>query len=200
MESQLQSLIDKIRTDGVAEAEKQGKAVIDEAEQKAARLLADAESQAEGILDRAKQDAARTEEAGKKALEQAGRNLVLGLERNITDLFDRVLKAEIAEALTPDVLASLLESVIGKWGPESGVVVELSEKDSEALTKGLLAKVQERVKGGVTLKSVETVDAGFSISEKNGSVFYDFTAGGIAEILAEYLNPMLGEILKKGVK
>ena len=200
MESQLQSLIDKIRTDGVAEAERQGKAVIDEAEQKAARLVADAESQAEGILERAKQDAARTEDAGKKALEQAGRNLVLGLERNITELFDRVLKEDIAQALTPEVLANLLDSVIGKWGPESGVVVELSEKDSEKLTEGLLAKVQERAKGGVTLKPVETVDAGFSLSEKNGSVFYDFTSGGIAEILAEYLNPMLGEILKKGVK
>ena len=200
MESQLQSLIDKIRTDGVAEAEKQGKEVIDEAEKRAARVVADAESQAQGILDRAKQDAARTEDAGKKALEQAGRNLVLGLERNITELFDRVLKDEISEALTPEILAGLLESVIGKWEPESGVVVELGPKDSEQLTKGLLAKVQERAKGGVTLKPVETLDAGFSISEKNGSVFYDFTSGGIAEILAEYLNPMLGEILKKGVK
>ena len=200
MESQLQSLIDKIRTDGVAEAEKQGKEVIDEAEKRAARVVADAESQAQGILDRAKQDAARTEDAGKKALEQAGRNLVLGLERNITELFDRVLKDEISEALTPEILAGLLESVIGKWEPASGVVVELGEKDSEQLTQGLLAKVQERAKGGVTLKPVETLDAGFSISEKNGSVFYDFTSGGIAEILAEYLNPMLGEILKKGVK
>lgn len=200
MESQLQSLIDKIRSDGVAEAERQGKVVIDEAEQKASQLVADAEKQAEGIVSRAKQDAERTEDAGKKAIEQAGRNLVLGLERNIKELFDRVLKEEISEAMTPEVLAKVLESVIGKWGPDSGVVVELSEKDADELTKGLLAKVQERAKGGVTLKPVETVDAGFSISEKNGSVFYDFTSGGIAEILAEYLNPMLGEILKKGAK
>jgi V/A-type H+-transporting ATPase subunit E len=200
MESQLQSLIDKIRSDGVAEAERQGKAVIDEAEQKASQLVADAEKKAEGIIARAKQDAERTEDAGKKAIEQAGRNLVLGLEGNIKELFDRVLKEEISEAMTPEVLASVLESVIAKWSPESGVVVELSEKDSEKLTTGLLAKVQQKAKGGVTLKPVETVDAGFSISEKNGSLFYDFTSGGITEILAEYLNPMLGEILKKGAK
>jgi V/A-type H+-transporting ATPase subunit E len=200
MESQLQSLIDKIRSDGVAEAERQGKAVIDEAEQKASQLVADAEKKAEGIIARAKQDAERTEDAGKKSIEQAGRNLVLGLERNIKELFDRVLKEEISEAMTPEVLASVLESVIAKWSPESGVVVELSEKDSEKLTTGLLAKLQQKAKGGVTLKPVETVDAGFSISEENGSVFYDFTSGGISEILAEYLNPMLGEILKKGAK
>ncbi len=200
MESQLQSLIDKIKNDGVAEAEKKAQEVVAEAEKKAARIEAEAKTKADGIVEQAKQEAARTEEAGKKALEQAGRNLVLGLEKNITGLFDTVMKEEIKTALTPDVLANLLEKILGKWESGKGVVVELSKEDSAALANGLLGKLQEKAKGGITLKPVDTVDSGFSIGEKDGSAYYDFTDSGIAEVLAEYLNPMLGEILKKGIK
>lgn len=82
MESQLQSLINKIKTDGVAEAEKEAQAVVTEAENKASRIAAEAKTKADEIVERAKQEAARTEEAGKKALEQAGRNLVLGLKKH----------------------------------------------------------------------------------------------------------------------
>lgn len=200
MESQLQSLIDKIKTDGVAEAENQAQAIIAEAEKNASRIEADAKSKADEIEERAKQEAARTEEAGKKALEQAGRNLVLGLEKNITSLFDGVMKEEIKSALTPDVLANLLEKIVTKWDSGKGVVVELSKEDASALTSGFLGKLQEKAKGGLTLHPVDTVDAGFSIGEKDGSAYYDFSDWGIAEVLAEYLNPMLGDILKKGVK
>ncbi len=200
MESQLQSLINKIKTDGVAEAEKEAQAVVTEAENKASRIEAEAKTKADEIVERAKQEAARTEEAGKKALEQAGRNLVLGLEKNITGLFDTVMKEEIKTALTPDVLATLLEKILGQWEPGKGVVVQLSKEDAAALTNGLLGKLQEKAKGGLTLQPVDTVDSGFSIGEKDGSAYYDFTDWGIAEVLAEYLNPMLGDILKKGVK
>jgi V/A-type H+-transporting ATPase subunit E len=56
--------------------------------------------------------------------------------------------------------------------------------------------LSEELKKGVVLKPVAHIDAGFRVGEKNGSAYYDFTAGGVAEILAEYLNPRLAEIMK----
>lgn len=200
MESQLQSLIDRIRTDGVAEAEKQAKAIIEDAERNAQRILSEAKSQADAVVEGAKRDAARAEEAGKKALEQAGRNLILGLEKSIRELLDRILREEIETALTPDVLGAMLEKIIARWEPEKGVVVGLSERDERALARGLFKKLEEKAKTGVTLQPVETVDAGFSISEKGGELYYDFTSAGIAEFLSQYLNPTLAEILKKGFR
>ena len=200
METQLQSLIDKIKSDGVAEAEKQAQTIISDGEEQASKRIREAESRAEQIIEDAKQNAVRLEDAGKKALEQSGRSLVLGVEKSLTELFDRVLKEEITEALTPKVLAGILEKIIEKWDPDKGFMVELGESDEKELLKGLLGNLQKKAKKGLTLKPVKVIDAGFSIGEKDGSLFYDFTDWGMAEMLAQYLNPMLGEILKKGVR
>jgi V/A-type H+-transporting ATPase subunit E len=199
MEAQLQGLIDKIKTEGVAEAEKQAKKVVAEAEERAKKIVAEAKSQAEQITNQAKNEAVRTEEAGKKALEQASRNLFLGLQKNITDLFNRLLQKEIGKALSPEAMAGMLQKIVANWdrsGAQKDLEVLLGKKEAEDLSKGLLKKIQEEAKSGITLKPVESVDVGFRIGEKGGSMHYDFTDKGLAEILAQYLNPKLAEILK----
>jgi V/A-type H+-transporting ATPase subunit E len=53
---------------------------------------------------------------------------------------------------------------------------------------------------GVELKSSRKLTSGFRISNKEGSVYYDFSAESIADLISAYLNPKLAEILKTSSK
>jgi len=49
----------------------------------------------------------------------------------------------------------------------------------------------------VELKSNRKLASGFRISNKEGSVYYDFSSEAVAKQLSAYLNPKLAELLKK---
>lgn len=200
MEAQLQSLIDKIKNDGVAEADKKANMIITEAEAKASKIIKDAKTIATNIVEQAKAEAAKAEEAGIKAIEQAGRNLILSLKQSIIDLFNCVLEREVRDSLTSDTLSEILQKVVDNWDRDSETGQELeilmSKKDSEQLTDSLLSAIGKKAKKGITLKPVASIDTGFQIGEKDGSMHYDFTERGLTEILTQYLNPRLADILK----
>jgi V/A-type H+-transporting ATPase subunit E len=60
-----------------------------------------------------------------------------------------------------------------------------------------LSRLVEELKKGFELKPLPTLEAGFRIGLKDGSAYYDFSDQGIAEILAEYLNPRLSELMSQ---
>ncbi len=198
MESQLQNLIEKIKTDGVDEAKKQADTIVTEAQSQAQTIISDAKKQASQIIEDAKSEAARTEEAGTKALEQAGRNLILSLKKEISDLLDLVLKNEVKATLSGKPMLDILNKIAENWNEEksgSGLEIILSKEDCDTLTSGAIADLQKKITSGVKLTPSDSVEAGFRIGQKDGNVFYDFTEEGIAEIMGQYLNPKLSAIL-----
>ena len=64
MEAHLQELLDKIRDEGVKEAERQAAHIIREAESKSVALLTTAKKEAEQVLAAAEQKAAQAVERG----------------------------------------------------------------------------------------------------------------------------------------
>ena len=79
METQLKELIDKIQTEGVAEAEQKAGEIENEAKHKAADIIDKAKKEAERVLAEARSEAERMEDTGKATLKQSGRDLILGL-------------------------------------------------------------------------------------------------------------------------
>lgn len=200
MEAQLQSLIDKIKNDGVAEAEKKANIIITEAEAKADKTIKDAKAEAASIIVKAIADADKAEKAGIKAIEQAGRNLIVSLKQSIIDLFNSILKREIRNSLTPDVMPAILLKVVANWNINSGDSPELevlmNQKDIEHLTDNMLSVIKKEAQNGIMLKPAASVDAGFRIGQKEGNMYYDLTERGLTEILTQYLNPGIADILK----
>ena len=79
MDVQLQELIDKIKKDGVATAEKEAAKIIADAEKKAEAIIADAQNKAEEIVKKGKNETERMEKASEEAIIQAGRNMLLSI-------------------------------------------------------------------------------------------------------------------------
>jgi len=150
-------------------------------------------------VSRGKTDAERFEKAGKAALEQASRNLVLAFKGEIQALLDRLITHAAASAYSENALKEVLPGLLKAWvskGGSDSLDLLLSEGDLGKLKSWASGALAEELKKGTELKSDRNLAAGFRIANKDGSAYYDFSAESVAELLAAYLNPYLAEILK----
>ncbi len=198
MEVQLSELIAKIKSEGLKTADEEAAAIIREATHKADEIRAAAHKESSRIIADAKQETERLEQSAREAIRQAGRNLILSLKDQIASLFNIVLQQSVEESLSPQVLEEAIVSLIQAWNPDSlpEVQVLLSPEDLQKVEKHLVSKLAAELKKGVEIKPFPEMSAGFRVSMKDGSAYYNFSDQGIAEIIGEYLNPRLTEILK----
>lgn len=197
MDVKLDSLIEKIRKEG-----------IEEAQQSSEQILKDAKKKASSIADQAKKDADKLIEDGKRQVEQfranaeadlkqATRNAELLLKEKITALFDNVFKRKVSETMTDEFLQKMILNITGAWGKDAKAEIVLSEADQKKLESVLFAGLKEDVKKNITIRASNDVSKGFRIGLKDEQVFYDFSDEAVAQVLKTLINPRLKEILDK---
>jgi len=89
--------------------------------------------------------------------------------------------------------------LIKSWADKNGsdLSVILPESELSKLQGYFNDKLKNELSKGVELKSNRKLISGFHISNKEGSVYYDFSSEAVAKQLSAYLNPKLAELLKK---
>jgi V/A-type H+-transporting ATPase subunit E len=201
MDIQLNELIEKIKGEGIEQARAEGEKVKAEAEAEAQKILEDAKREAAAMTKKAAEEAERSEKAGKMALEQASRNLLLGFKDEVQGLLDRLVADAVDRAYSLDIVKAALLTIIKNWSASDtdALTVLLPENDLAKLDAAFRAELASLLKGGVTLKGAKNLEAGFQIVEKDGTAYYDFSATTVAEMLSSYLSPTLAEILKSQV-
>ncbi len=199
MDVQLKELIEKIKTEGVGEADERAKEIISGAEKEASEIISNAKKEAEEIISNARKEVTQFENASKEAIKQAGRDLILNVKSALTELFDSVIKREARTAFTDDVLKEVIPAILSGWNKEktSDLEVLLSKEDCTKLEDAILSKLADELKSGITIRPHATVNSGFRIAEKDGDSYYDFTDEGIADNLIQHMNPILAEIIKE---
>jgi len=202
MEIQVQELIDKIKKDGISAATEEASRVKAEAEAEARRIVEAAKREADDIINRGRQDAERSEKAGIAALEQASRNLVLAFRDEIQALLNKIISEHVSANYNEDVLKAALPEVLKTWAAKGGesLAVLLPESELSKVRAFFSEKLTGELWKGVELKSNRKLTSGFRISNKEGSVYYDFSSEAVAGLLSTYLNPKLAEILKTSAK
>ena len=202
MDAQLNEIIQTIKNEGVANAEREAGEIKKKAEEEADQTIRDAEKRASEIVENARAEAQKLEASGKEALKQAGRDLILNLQNRITQLFDTVVKQSVREGYSAESVSEAIVALVKAW-PEkqtTDLTVLLPEDKRDEIESGLRSRLAEELKGGLEIKPVHGIDSGFRIAEKDGSVYYDFTATGIADVLSAYLNPRLQEAIKQAAE
>lgn len=203
MDVQLQELIDKIKKDGVAAAEKSASEKIVEAEEKAKKIIADAKEEADKIVKTAKDETARMEKASEDAIRQASRNLVLAFRDSVTKEFSALVKSETEKAYSSDLLVKLIPEVVKTWTSKSeasDVSVLLSEKDLTTVESSLKSALKAEIEKGLTLKVDKSINKGFRVSIENGAAFIDISDEAVAELFSAYLNPKVASLMKEASK
>ena len=202
MEIQVQELIDKIKKDGITAATEEAYRIKAAAETEARRTIEAARKEAEEIKNRGKQEAERSEKAGIAALEQASRNLILVFKDEVKALLERLIAQQVAADYSADVIKAALPELLKNWAGKGSdaLSIILPEGELSKIQSFFNEKLKDELKNGVVLKSNRKLASGFHISMKDGSVYYDFSAEAVVQLLSAYLNPKLAEILKNSNK
>jgi V/A-type H+-transporting ATPase subunit E len=203
MDVQLQELIDKIKKDGIANAESEAQKIIAEAEKKAQAIIADAEEKSQEIIKNAKAETSKMEKASEEAIVQAGRNMLLSFKDSLLSELNGLVQAETEKATTKDVLAKLIPETVKAWSKNTQVdelSVLLSEKDLASLQAAFTNELKAEIEKGLEIKPDKTLSSGFRIGVKNGAAYYDFSAESVAELFAAYLNPKVAALIKTAAK
>ncbi len=198
----LKNIIERIKEEGVDEAQKKAGDILDKAQEEAKQTIDGAQAQKKEIIANAQAEADKLKKNGEEAMRQASRDVLLGLRESIIALFDKVVKEDVGKELSPEVMKEMIIRLVEKFN-ESGaneVEVLLSEKDKEVLEEGLLDSLKKTMRKGVELKASSGVEHGFRVGEKGDNLYYDFTDEAIEEAFKSYLNKKLTEILTPGTK
>ena len=197
MEMDLKGIIDKIKKEGVSEAEKKAGEIISSAEEKARGMIETAKKERENIVGNAEEEAGKLQANAEKAIKQASRDTILSLKEEIVKIFDIVLKEKISDELKPDVLREAIIQIVNKFGDEEKIDLEvlLNEKDKKELEKTLFSKFKEKTKKELILKVSPAIENGFRIGEKGKNSYYDITDEAVAEAFKTFLNPRITRII-----
>ncbi len=203
MEIELQGLIDKIKSDGVAAAEKEAAEKIDKANASAEKIIADAKSEEARLLAQAKEENDRLVKASEDAIRQAGRNQLIAFRDSVTKELDAVIRDAVGQSYSKDTLLNLIPKVVEAWvkNPDTDKIdVLLNAEDLAAIEGNLKVALKDKLNAGVTLKADERIGSGFRIAAKDGTAYYDYSADAVAELLSKYLNPRVAALMKEASK
>ncbi|AGT27099.1 V-type ATP synthase subunit E [Borrelia miyamotoi] len=196
MQFEVKDLINKIKKDGLEEAEKLANEILFNARKDAEAIILKAQSEAEKLKMQAEKEASEYKRHSLKASRQAVRDLIIATERNIKSLFKTALKESISNVYDDNFLAELIVRVIDVWSKNDIIDIMINESALSSLLSILRAKIGDKLGSAVEIKPFETIGKGFKIQQRDGNLYYDFTSETIADILFEYLNPRFKEIIK----
>jgi V/A-type H+-transporting ATPase subunit E len=202
MAEEIRDLIEKINQEGIKAAEEKAHIIEAAAQQRADEILVQARRESEEMIAAAQDRIRRDDEKGKILLNQAGRDLLLSLRKEINAMLGRIVVSEIQKALTPEALFKLLLEVVRNYssGDTSDINVAVNKEDLEILEKNFLSNLKEETKKKIILSPSEEISGGFTISFDSGKSCYDFTDKALAEYIGTYLKPKLNQILLEALK
>ncbi len=197
MSVKLDSLIEKIKADGVEAAKKEADAIIDEGKKEAEKIVKEAEKKAEQYQKNAEAEAATYQKNAEKAIQQSGRDTVLTLKEKITAMFEQVLLEDIDENLDEDFLKELIMRFAEVWAKNEDISVLVNNVDEKSLEAQLKRSLSKNIKGSIEIKLDKKTRYGFRIGKKGKDVYYDFSDESILDAMRVFLNPKLAELLKQ---
>lgn len=199
MAEELKELLEKIRREGIEVAEEQARRIEAEARARGAAIVADASKEAGRMVADAEERIAKAEASMRRTLEQASRDTLIALRKEIGATLDRIVSAHVHHALSSDELTRVILALVkdaGSAGRER-MVISLKKEDLERVEKALLGELGAEARKHIILKHAGDIKGGFTISYDSGKSYYDFTDRALAEYLAQALKPELGNILRE---
>ncbi|MCD6337657.1 MAG: hypothetical protein J7M01_05450 [Candidatus Marinimicrobia bacterium] len=196
MNVKLDSLIEKIKADGVDAAKKQAEEIIATANKDADEIIKKAKDKAAQYEKNAKSEAKSYQKNAEIAIKQAARDTVLVLKEKITVILEQALLTDIDKTMNQDFLKDLIVKIAAVWAKDGDVEVLVNGMDVDALMAELKSALGNSVKSTIEVKLDRKISKGFRIGKKGDNLFYDFTDESILEALRIFLNPKLAEILK----
>ncbi|MGD1822882.1 MAG: V-type ATP synthase subunit E family protein [Pleomorphochaeta sp.] len=196
MAQQIQDLVDSIQKEGIEKANKQAEQIIAEANKKAEDIITSAKKDAKKALSDADKEIALRDQSAKASLTQAARDVQLSLKKALTEQINTLLEEKVSNAFKTKDFVKLIKEVISlDFCDVKSTELQISEKDYEALAATLTKELGDKIKKGLEIKPVKSVNVGFKLADKDGSGYFDFTEEATAKLMIPFLSPAIAKIV-----
>lgn len=207
-ENGVQSLIDRLKNDGLAAGQQQARAVIEEAHAKARKILSEAQQEAKHIRQRALEEAIQDKSAGQEALRLASRDVLIELRNQISGLFQELLSRKVNTKFNDQEFLQQLLMEICRQQMQSvspGQRIEILASDAETINAQgaetplahlILSLTQEGIKQGVSFAPTQEPFSGFKVHVEGEQVTIDLTDQAVAMLLKQHLLPRFRDVLE----
>lgn len=207
--STVQSLIDRIRDQGIQAAREEAARIVREAEAKAAKLLADTTAECARLKAEAAAEKAAELAAGQEALRLSARDTLLHLKSQVSAEFEGFVRRLVTDATADAELIRSLVLVLG------GMAVDEFIRDkniqiliSSALLTGeaeeglrergkqtILALSTQMLRQGVELIPDDGIHGGARVRLVDENLEIDLTDAAITRLLSQSILPRFRRIL-----
>jgi len=207
----VQDLIDKLKSEGVAEGRQQADALLAEAKREAAAIIDRARAEADDMLRDAQRESDRMQTNGRRALTLASRDTSLQLKEQLQHRFRGWIGGLVHKKLEdPNFLGELIIGV-GKAAVTSGaagggesadsaetgglevLVPEASEAKVRAFVEGQAA---ELFREGVQLSADRSGKQGFRVQLADGHSQLELTPEAVTSALMRFLAPKFRQVIE----
>ena len=197
MEMQLSELIEQIKKDCVAEAEKESAAIIEDAKKQADEIIAEAKKLATDLLKKTKAENDKMIKSSEDSIRQAGRNLLITFRESVNRELDAVIGENVSEVFSSKEICNIIAEAVKSCGESDDISVLLNADDLKKFEKGITSALKKKMLTGVTLKPNDNFRGGFRIEVNGGTAYYDYSEEAVTEMLSSYLNPKVTALMKE---
>jgi len=203
MEGKLKELTQKIYSEGLEKAQKEGQMIVRKAEEEAKQLLEKAKKEADQMIKRAEQEAQQLKQRTLSEIRMASEQAMASLRQEITRmLVDAAIRPGLKETLASEqVIGEVIVTLARQWSkdtPRLDMAVVLPEKHKEKLLGWFKSQAADLLEKGMEIRFESRMEGGFKIGPKDGSFLLSFTEKDFHEFFLSFLKPQAKEILFGG--
>ncbi len=202
MAEELQSLLERIRKDGVERADAEAEKIIAGAKTKAKTTITDAENEAKAIIEKAKAESALFHKRSESAVGQAARDIVLSVGEAVSEIFRAIIAAKVDEAFASDALPAFIKTAIEAYCTHedaSGLEVILNDGQKASVIAYFTKTFADALPEGVVIGGGRGIISGFRVAFAKSGIEHDFTGEALTRAIGKLLRPQLAEIVKQAV-
>ncbi len=197
MADQLQEMLQKIYTEGVEKAKTEADKIMAEAQAEAGRIKSEAAAEAERIVADANKSARELEQKLQSDLRMAAQQSMSALKNKIISAVmlataDHQTRQSMSD---PAFLQKLILEVVGKWSPQSSLLLTVPESRKAELDTFLKESVQKAFAGTLKVDFSPAMKNGIAIAPADGTYKLNFTDEDFANFFKSYLRPKAVQIL-----
>ena len=194
--------MERIQKEGVEKARAEADAIVAAARTRAELTIKEAEQKAQGILEKAGRDGELFAARGRKAVEQAARDIVITVREAVQDSFRNLVNRDVNEALSAETLKQMLAKVVecycrGAAG-SARMQILVEPEQQKAILDFFTARYAQELRSGLEIKADESVMSGFKVRVADRKLEHSFSDEAITEALCRFLRPQLAEIVAGG--
>ena len=217
--SGVDTLIARLRDEGVASGRTQAEQIVQEAQEQADSIVEQAQAQAERIISQAREEAENLKRAGHQALEVAFRDTNLALKTQLNQKFTGEVQRLVGdETQKPEMLKKLILEVAGRTQegvaqaqqvevllPTKVAGLEEISRNPEELEQGILTHFVKLIdldmlREGVSFGIAKDNQGGLRVRLVDQEVVLDLSDRAIADMILEHLQPRFRALLEGIVK